>query len=114
MTPFSPLTLPNGSVVPNRLAKAAMEENMADADHAPSESLIRLYRTWAEGEVGLMLTGNVMVDRRAMTGPGGVVLESDQFGERFRAWAQAARSGGAQVWMPVSYTHLTLPTKRIV
>lgn len=29
---FTPLALPNGAVIPNRLAKAAMEENMADAD----------------------------------------------------------------------------------
>lgn len=39
---FTPLVLPNGTVIPNRIAKAAMEENMADADHAPSEELIRL------------------------------------------------------------------------
>lgn len=36
MSLFSPLILPNGTVIPNRIAKAAMEENMADADHAPS------------------------------------------------------------------------------
>jgi len=48
-TPFSALTLPNGVTIPNRLAKAAMEENMADRDHAPSDNLIRLYRSWAEG-----------------------------------------------------------------
>jgi 2,4-dienoyl-CoA reductase-like NADH-dependent reductase (Old Yellow Enzyme family) len=42
-----PLTLPNGSLIPNRIAKAAMEENMCDADHAPSERLLRLYEAWA-------------------------------------------------------------------
>ncbi|VEB44254.1 Uncharacterised protein [Chromobacterium violaceum] len=52
MTPFASLTLPNGSLLPNRLAKAAMEENLADRDHAPSEELIRLYRAWAEGGAG--------------------------------------------------------------
>ena len=41
-TLFTPLTLPNGSLIANRLAKAAMEENMADADHAPSAGLLRL------------------------------------------------------------------------
>ena len=74
MNLFTPLTLPNGAVIPNRLAKAAMEENMADANHAPSDALLRLYQAWADG-VGLILTGNVMVDGRAMTGPNGVVLE---------------------------------------
>lgn len=109
MRAFTPLTLPNGAVIPNRLAKAAMEENMADQDHAPSEALIRLYRTWADGEVGLMVTGNVMVDRRAMTGPGGVVLESDAHGARFQAWSAAAKSKGAHVWMQLNHPGRQMP-----
>ncbi len=103
MTLFSPLTLPNGTSIPNRIVKAAMEENMCDADHAPSDPLLRLYQAWAEGGAGLILTGNVMVDRRAMTGPGGVVLEDDTHLDRFRQWAKVARSGGAQVWMQISH-----------
>jgi hypothetical protein len=31
---FAPLTLPNGTSIPNRIANAAMEENMCDADPA--------------------------------------------------------------------------------
>jgi 2,4-dienoyl-CoA reductase-like NADH-dependent reductase (Old Yellow Enzyme family) len=77
MPPFEPHTLSNGSVIQNRIAKAAMEENMADAAHAPSAALMKLYTAWAEGGAGLILTGNVMIDRRAMTGPGGVVLEDE-------------------------------------
>jgi len=100
---FTPLTLPNGAVIPNRLAKAAMEENMADADHAPSAALLRLYQAWADGRAGLILTGNVMVDRRAMTGPNGVVLEDDAHLPRFQRWAQIARAGGAQVWMQINH-----------
>lgn len=109
MTPFNPLTLPNGTRIPNRLAKAAMEENLADADHAPSDDLIRLYSAWAEGDVGLMITGNVMVDRRAMTGPGGVVLESAQHLDRFQQWAKTARSRGAQVWMQINHPGRQMP-----
>jgi 2,4-dienoyl-CoA reductase (NADPH2) len=109
MSPFAPLTLPNGTLLPNRFAKAAMEENLADADHAPSDALIRLYRTWAEGDVGLMITGNVMVDRRAMTGPGGIVLEAGAHRARFERWAGAARSGGAQVWMQINHPGRQMP-----
>lgn len=85
-TVFAPLRLPNGSSLPNRIAKAAMEENMADADQAPSEALMRLYQAWAEGGTGLLITGNVMVDGRAMTGPGGVVLEDEAQLDKFRRW----------------------------
>ena len=44
MKVFEKLVFPNGSYVPNRIAKAAMEENMADLNHAPSEELMRLYQ----------------------------------------------------------------------
>ncbi|WP_186206808.1 NADH:flavin oxidoreductase/NADH oxidase family protein [Burkholderia gladioli] len=111
MTLFNSLTLPNGATVPNRLAKAAMEENLADADHAPSEALLRLYRAWAEGGAGLILTGNVMIDRRAMTGPGGVVLEDDANLDRFRRWAEASRAGGAQVWMQINHPGRQMPAE---
>ena len=70
---------------------------------APSAALLRLYQAWADGGAGLILTGNVMVDRRAMTGPGGVVLEDDSHLDQFTQWAQVARSGGAQVWMQISH-----------
>ncbi|AOJ10273.1 NADH:flavin oxidoreductase/NADH oxidase family protein [Burkholderia mayonis] len=100
---FTPLMLPNGAAISNRLAKAAMEENMADADHAPSDALLRLYDAWAGGGAGLILTGNVMVDSRAMTGPNGVVLEDDARLDRFRRWARIARAHGAHVWMQINH-----------
>lgn len=103
MKMFERLTLPNGSVIANRIAKAAMEENMADADQAPSEQLMRLYQSWADGEAGLILTGNVMVDGRAVTGPGGVVLEDDRHLDKFKRWASIGRSKGAQFWLQINH-----------
>jgi 2,4-dienoyl-CoA reductase-like NADH-dependent reductase (Old Yellow Enzyme family) len=103
MNMFEKLTLPNGSVIANRIAKAAMEENMADADQAPSQQLMRLYQSWADGEAGLILTGNVMVDGRAVTGPGGVVLENDRHLDRFKRWAGIGRAGGAQFWLQINH-----------
>ncbi|MDR2308304.1 MAG: NADH:flavin oxidoreductase/NADH oxidase family protein [Paucimonas sp.] len=103
MTPFQPLQLPNGSVIPNRIAKAAMEENLANLDQTPSDALLRLYQAWAEGGAGLLLTGNVMVDARAMTGPGGVVLDDSQPLRRFSEWARVGRAQGAQFWMQINH-----------
>jgi len=99
----APLALPNGAVVPNRIAKAAMEENMADAGQLPGPALHALYAAWARGGAGLVITGNVMVDGRALTGPGGVVLERDTPRAPFQAWSRAARAGGAQVWMQINH-----------
>ncbi|WP_448632420.1 MULTISPECIES: NADH:flavin oxidoreductase/NADH oxidase family protein [Pseudomonas fluorescens group] len=103
MSLFDRLILPNGSTIQNRIAKAAMEENMADADQAPSEALMRLYQAWADGGAGLIITGNVMVDGRAMTGPGGVVLQDDQQLDKFKRWARVGRSGGAQFWLQINH-----------
>lgn len=109
MSVFDALVLPNGSSLPNRLAKAAMEENMADADQAPSAKLMRLYQAWAEGGAGLLISGNVMVDGRAMTGPGGVVLEDDRHLEKFRRWAEVGRSRGAQFWLQINHPGRQMP-----
>lgn len=103
MNVFDTLMLPNGSSIKNRIAKAAMEENMADANQAPSEELMRLYQAWADGGAGLIITGNVMVDGRAMTGPGGVVLQDDQQLAKFKRWARIGRSGGAQFWLQINH-----------
>jgi 2,4-dienoyl-CoA reductase-like NADH-dependent reductase (Old Yellow Enzyme family) len=109
MKVFDKLVFPNGSSVPNRIAKAAMEENMADADQAPSAQLMRLYQAWADGGAGLLITGNVMVDSRAMTGPGGVVLEDASQLEKFRRWAAVGRAQGAQFWLQINHPGRQMP-----
>jgi len=103
MSPFEALQLPNGQVLANRIAKAAMEENMADARQAPSRELKQLYKAWADGEPGLLLTGNVMIDRRAMTGPGGVALEDEQHLASFTEWADIARAKGVHFWVQLNH-----------
>lgn len=100
---FKPLTLPCGATLPNRLAKAAMEENMADSGQIPGPTLLRLYQRWAEGGTGLLITGNVMVDGRAMTGPGGVVLDKNSNLAPFKIWATAAKQNDTQVWMQLNH-----------
>ena len=100
---FTPLTLPNQAVVPNRIAKAAMEENMADRNQLPGEDLRRLYADWAGGGAGLILSGNVMIDPTALTGPGGVVLDARQPIEPFKAWARAGMRDGGQMWLQINH-----------
>ncbi len=100
---MSSLTLPKGQTLKNRFAKAAMEESLGNAELLPDDQLVQLYKTWGQGGTGLLLTGNVMVDRLAMTGPGGVVLEADTPLEPFRRWAAAAHEGGAKIWMQINH-----------
>ena len=102
-TIFAPLPLPNGTTMPNRLVKAAMEEHLAAPGQLPGEAIIRLYDAWAKGGVGLIITGNVMVDPRALTGPGAVVLQEATDLTPFKHWAAAAKAGGGQIWMQISH-----------
>jgi len=100
---FSPLQLPSGLVLDNRVAKAAMEEGMAGDGQLPDERLAALYRRWGTGGVGLLITGNVMVHAEALTGPGGIVLDDSSPVEPFTRWAEAGKSGGAAVWMQINH-----------
>ena len=76
---------------------------MADVGQVPGPTLLRLYKNWAEGGTGLLITGNVMVDGRAMTGPGGVVLDKHSEIAPFRAWANAAKHNDTQIWMQLNH-----------
>jgi 2,4-dienoyl-CoA reductase-like NADH-dependent reductase (Old Yellow Enzyme family) len=52
----TPLTLPSGLVLPNRLVKAAMAEQLAKNGQASSD-LVRVYEKWGEGGWGAIMTG---------------------------------------------------------
>ncbi|MGB1950173.1 MAG: NADH:flavin oxidoreductase/NADH oxidase family protein [Marinobacter sp.] len=98
-----PLTLKNGSVIPNRFAKSAMSETLGTIDNRVTRELVTLYRTWAEGGTGLSITGNVMVDRRHIGEPQNVVLEDERDLVLLRAWADAGKTGGNQIWMQLNH-----------
>jgi 2,4-dienoyl-CoA reductase-like NADH-dependent reductase (Old Yellow Enzyme family) len=98
-----PLTLLNGVVIKNRLLKSAMSEALARRDGAAPPELVRLYGVWAQGGVGLCITGNVMIDRRAIGEPGNVVIEDDTYLEQLKAWAQAGTQNGTQCWVQLNH-----------
>jgi 2,4-dienoyl-CoA reductase-like NADH-dependent reductase (Old Yellow Enzyme family) len=98
-----PLVLASGVVLPNRIAKAATEENLAGLGQVPGDRLVTLYRRWADGGAGLIITGHVMVDARALAQPADVVLDTASDLGPFRRWAEAAKSGGAVAWMQINH-----------
>jgi 2,4-dienoyl-CoA reductase-like NADH-dependent reductase (Old Yellow Enzyme family) len=100
---FSPLVLRSGATLPNRIAKAAMEEGMAGGSQLPDEQVVSLYRRWGVGGAGLLITGNVMVHAEALTGPGGIVLDDRAALDPFARWAEAGKAGGAAIWMQISH-----------
>lgn len=80
--------------VRNRLFKPAMSEQLADRNGNPRPELAALYRRWAKGGIGMMSTGNIMVDRGFLGEPSNVVLDEHSDPEAFRQWVKGAHASG--------------------
>lgn len=98
-----PLPLKSGRVLRNRLAKAAMSEALGTYDNHPTAKHIELYRRWASSGIGLVITGNVMIDRRALGEPGNVVIEDESDLPILKEWARAATDQGADIWVQLNH-----------
>jgi 2,4-dienoyl-CoA reductase-like NADH-dependent reductase (Old Yellow Enzyme family) len=101
-----PLTLPCGAVLPNRIAKAAMTEGLADPAGRPTAELTRLYRLWGAGGAGLLLSGNVQIDADHLERPGNVIVDAEPDAAMLaamRAWTAAATANGAHFWAQISH-----------
>ncbi|MFN3231838.1 MAG: NADH:flavin oxidoreductase/NADH oxidase family protein [Alphaproteobacteria bacterium] len=98
-----PLDLPCGITLPNRICKAAMTEGLADAQLRATEKHARLYKRWAEGGIGLSLTGNVQIDRRHLERPGNVAIDGNGGLEALKAYAAAGTTGGVELWMQINH-----------
>ena len=97
------LVLPNGMVIPNRIVKAPMTERIAKSDHIPHSGHLNLYSEWAKGGAGLIVTGNVMVDRTYLEAPGNLVLDETQSLDAFKELATKVKRFGASIWMQLNH-----------
>ncbi|MCX5319957.1 NADH:flavin oxidoreductase/NADH oxidase family protein [Streptomyces sp. NBC_00120] len=97
------LTLPNGQVLPNRIMKSALSEALADKRNAPDHRLEQLYRTWSRGGYGLIITGNVMVDRTQLGEPGNIVIEDDRDLAALTRWAATTKDAGIPTWVQLNH-----------
>ena len=99
----SSFTLPNGSILKNRIAKSAMSENFGTRHHAPSKGLINTYHIWAKGNPGLLITGNVMVDAMALGEARNVVVEDYKNFELLKKWAKSVEGTGVHLWPQINH-----------
>lgn len=98
-----PLRL-RGTVIPNRIAKSATSEALADRQTGqPTQDLIRVYERWGQGGAGLLITGNVLVDLEGRTEPGNVVITDDRYLPDLKRWAEAAQANGAKLFMQINH-----------
>ena len=104
-----PLKLPCGAVLPNRLAKAAMTEGLADDQLHATHRHETLYSRWSDGGAGLLITGNIMIDRRHTGEPNNVVLEDARDMALLKRWANAGKSQGNDIWVQLNHPGKQIP-----
>ena len=97
------LNLPCGAILPNRLAKAAMSEGLADAHNQATPRLEALYKRWANSGAGLLFTGNIQVDRWHLERPSNVVIDDETSLPALSAVAAAGKAGGSHFWAQLSH-----------
>lgn len=97
------LVLPCGAEIKNRLCKSAMSENLASVDHSPTPYLTRLYGEWANGGIGLCMTGNIMVDSNALGEPRNVVIEDETIIDELKSWASSGTRDNTHLWVQLNH-----------
>ncbi|KAK5194359.1 hypothetical protein LTR92_005601 [Exophiala xenobiotica] len=111
-----PITLPCGLTLPNRLVKCPMQETCAEPPHfdPPVEKFRALYKTWATGRYGMLLTGQVQVDLRFFSIPGDVCCHagsvSDPVLSKWKEWARIPQQGGTLCLVQISHPGRMSPT----
>ncbi|MGW3996155.1 NADH:flavin oxidoreductase/NADH oxidase family protein [Amycolatopsis sp. NPDC004772] len=96
-----PVKLRCGALLPNRLVKSALSEQLGDRHNAPTRELAELYRTWARGGAGTLITGNVMVDPTALGEPRNVAVTPDP--AAYRPWAAAVEGTDTRLWVQLNH-----------
>ncbi|MEO9469669.1 NADH:flavin oxidoreductase/NADH oxidase family protein [Parasphingorhabdus sp.] len=106
------LTLPCGAVLPNRIGKGAMTEGIATPDGFPTKELEQLYGIWSDGGAGMLLSGNIQIDRDHLERPGNVVIDkpaSDEMMKALKSWAAIATRNGNHFWAQISHAGRQTP-----
>ena len=100
---FTPITLPNETTIKNRFFKSAMSEGMGTRDFQPKKNIATLYKRWAEGGTGLIITGNIMVDPKGTAEPGNIVFDKNSNMEILKEWAKQGQQHGAKVMVQLNH-----------
>ena len=97
------MILPNGSILKNRIAKSAMSENLSNKNNEPTATLIEVYKKWAQSGAGLLITGNIMIDSKAIGEPRNVVVENRKNFGMLKEWAESVKGTNTQLWAQINH-----------
>ncbi|KAG2148901.1 hypothetical protein DEU56DRAFT_729964 [Suillus clintonianus] len=99
-----PVTFPfSGRTAKNRFLKSAMSERLATFSTfdpygrgQPTEELVRLYETWAKGDIGIIVTGNIQIKKDHLEATGNTIIDRDLPSNYLQEWAEVARAAKSQ------------------
>ncbi|MFT5103140.1 MAG: 2,4-dienoyl-CoA reductase-like NADH-dependent reductase (Old Yellow Enzyme family), partial [Candidatus Latescibacterota bacterium] len=97
------MILPNGTILSNRIAKSAMSENLSNKYNEPTPILIEVYKKWAQSGAGLLITGNIMIDSKAIGEPRNVVVENRKNFEILKEWAESVKGTNTHLWAQINH-----------
>jgi 2,4-dienoyl-CoA reductase-like NADH-dependent reductase (Old Yellow Enzyme family) len=99
----TPLTLPSGVTLKNRIAKSAMSDSLGDGKGNPTASQIRLYERWAAGGVAVSIIGEVQGRPENLEAPGNLVLDDRSDHRLFQSMARRASVEGHLLWLQLGH-----------
>ncbi|MCB0852740.1 MAG: NADH:flavin oxidoreductase/NADH oxidase family protein [Bacteroidetes bacterium] len=100
---LQPLQLPCGATIKNRIAKAAMTERLADRNQHATAALEHLYRHWSANDAGLLISGNIIVDRRFKEASANIVLEDESGLPALSRMVAAGTQNNTHFWAQISH-----------
>jgi len=80
-----------------------MSENLSTKHHEPGPVLIKAYTQWAQSGAGLLVTGNVMIDSKAIGEPRNVVVENRKNLDLLKEWAATTNGTNTQLWVQINH-----------
>ena len=89
-----------------------MTEGLSDPANRATSKLSTLYRRWADGGAGMLLTGNVQINHKYLERAGNVVIEGAQSDEQLEAlkhWSGQGTANDTQLWMQISHAGRQTP-----
>ena len=76
---------------------------MGTREFQPKKNIATLYKRWAEGGTGLIITGNIMVDPKRTAEPGNIVFDKNSNMEILKNWANQGQQHGAKVMVQLNH-----------
>lgn len=92
----------SGKTAPNRFLKGAMTERISswdpqnlEARGVPNKNLVNVYKRWGEGQLGVILSGNIMFEYDHLEARGNPIIPrgAPYGGERFERFTAMATEG---------------------